>query len=104
MANNGDAQRLAQLEVAIRGTEAVTMSAPDSASTDDVVARVEAAAELCRCVGKYASDHGQYLDQISVAFAEQLQQMVKDYATNVMAAERRKMQELERIMGKITGR
>jgi hypothetical protein len=105
MANgNGDAQRLEKLEVAIRGTEAAMMPAPDTAAADDVVARVEAAAELCRSVGKYASDHGQYLDQISTAFAERLQEMVKDYATNVMAAERRKMSELEKIMGKIAGK
>jgi hypothetical protein len=102
---NGDAQHLEKLELAIRGTEAAMMPVPDSgASPDDVVARVEAAAELCRSVGKYASDHGQYLDQISTAFAERLREMTKEYASNLLAAERRKMAELEKIMGKIAGR
>ena len=105
MANgNGDAQRLEKLELAISGTQAAMMPPSESAAADDVVARVEAAAQLCRDVGKYARDHGQFLDEISVAFAERLQEMVKEYASNLMEAERRKMSELERIMGKIAGR
>jgi hypothetical protein len=102
MSSNGDAQRLEKLEAAITGTQAI-MPAPDSAAADDVVARVEAAAQLCRDVGRYARDHGQYLDEISVAFAEQLKDMVKDYASNLMAAEQRKMADLQKIMGKIAG-
>jgi hypothetical protein len=104
MSSNGDAQRLEKLEAAITGTQTAMMPVPDSAAADDVVARVEAAAQLCRDVGRYARDHGQYLDEISVAFAERLQDMVKEYATNLMAAERRKMAELEKIMGKIAGK
>jgi len=105
MSTNGDAQRLEKLEAAITGATQAIMPAPDSAAAaDDVVARVEAAAQLCRDVGRYARDHGQYLDEISVAFAEQLQEMVKDYASNLMAAEQRKMADLQKIMGKIAGK
>lgn len=113
MAGNGDAQQLEKLEAALTGAQAsaredgrlrpnVPAPVPEAAS-DDVVARVDAAAELCREVGRYASDHGQYLDQISAAFAERLQAMTAEYAANMLAAEERKMAELRKILGKIAG-
>ena len=107
MAGNGDAQRLEKLAVAIMGNQAgpvaTTNSTTDATTStaDDVVARVEAAAELVREAGRYASSHGQYLDEISAAFAERLQAMTSEYASNLLAAEERKMAELRKIMGKL---
>ena len=103
MATNGNSsqQALEKLEATITGGR-VPSPVVDTTS-DDVVARVDAAAELCREVGRYASDHGRYLDEISAAFAERLQAMTKEYAANMLAAEERKMAELRRILGKITG-
>jgi phage host-nuclease inhibitor protein Gam len=103
MATNGNSsttQQLETLEAALTGARRVPAPVAES-STDDVVARVDAAAELCREVGRYASDHGRYLDEISAAFAERLQAMTAEYASNMLAAERRKMAELERILGKL---
>ena len=104
-AGNGDAQ-LRELEIALTSGRPLPKSVATAVSepaTDDVVARVDAAAELCREVGRYASDHGRYLDEISAAFAERLQAMTKEYAANMLAAEERKMGELRRILGKIAG-
>jgi hypothetical protein len=105
MATNGNSSatqtQLEKLEATITGGR-VPSPVVDTTS-DDVVARVDAAAELCREVGRYASDHGRYLDEISAAFAERLQAMTKEYAANMLAAEERKMAELRRILGKIAG-
>lgn len=101
-AGNGSEAQLASLEAALTGARRVPAPVAE-ATTDDVVARVDAAAELCREVGRYASDHGRYLDEISTAFAAKLQQMTAEYARNMLAAEERRMAELRRILGKITG-
>ena len=101
-AGNGSDAQLANLEAALTGARRVPAPVAE-ATSDDVVARVDAAAELCREVGRYASDHGRYLDEISAAFAERLQAMTKEYAANMLAAEERKMAELRRILGKIAG-
>jgi hypothetical protein len=104
MAGNGDAERLEKLALAITGNAPAPMpAAGPTVATDDVVARVEAAAELVREAGRYASDHGQYLDEISAAFAERLRAMTSEYARNLLAAEERKMADLRRIMGKLAG-
>jgi hypothetical protein len=100
-AGNGDAQ-LAKLEAALTGAQQIPAPVPE-ATTDDVVARVDAAAELCREVGRYARDHGAYLDEHSTAFADKLRVMTADYARNMLAAEERRMAELRRILGKIAG-
>jgi hypothetical protein len=102
----GDAERLEKLALAITGNGNAAAPMPTTGptvATDDVVARVEAAAELVREAGRYASDHGQYLDEISAAFAEKLRAMTSEYARNLLAAEERKMAELRKIMGKLAG-
>lgn len=66
----------------------------------DVAALAMAMAERVATAGRYAREHGQYLEQRSIAFAERIQAMVADYAGNMLAAERRKMSELEKILGK----
>jgi hypothetical protein len=105
MATNGNSsttQQLETLEAALTGARRVPAPVAEAAS-DDVVARVDAAAELCREAGRYAKDHGAYLDEISTAFAAKLQQMTAEYAANMLAAEERRMAELRRILGKIAG-
>jgi len=110
-AGNGSEAQLQSLEEALTGMRRVPAPAASTNSTtvatnsttDDVVARVDAAAELCREVGRYAKDHGAYLDEISTAFAAKLQQMTAEYAANMLAAEERRMAELRRILGKIAG-
>lgn len=113
MAGNGDAQRLEQLERAIMGVHpmqnqaarppAGEIASPPNVPTDDVVARAEAVGALCREAGRYARDHGAYIDEISQAFADRLQTMTADYAKNLLAAEERKMAKLREIMGKLAG-
>jgi hypothetical protein len=103
-AGNGDAQRLEQVERAITGTIGQNRpAAVEAPNGDDVVARVDAAAELCREAGRYAKDHGAYLDELSTAFADKLRAITVEYARNMLAAEERRMAELRRILGKIAG-
>jgi hypothetical protein len=107
MAGNGDAQRLEQIERAVMGARrpdsVEATNSTTNSTADDVVARVDAAAELCREAGRYAREHGAYLDELSTAFADKLRAMTADYASNMLAAEERRMAELRRILGKIAG-
>lgn len=100
--NGSTTQQLEHLEAAITGARRVPAPVAEAAS-DDVVARVDAAADLCREAGRYAKDHGAYLDEISTAFADKLRAMTAEYASNMLAAEERRMAEVRRILGKIAG-
>lgn len=106
MANqsNGGADQLQQLEAAItaaRPRPKVPVEAPEQVGADTIVAFAEALAERVTAAGKYAREHGQYIDEVSIAFARQLQAEAQQYAASLLASERRKMAELEKIMGKL---
>ena len=105
MATNGNSSttqtQLEKLEATITGGR-VPSPVVDTTS-DDVVARVDAAAELCREAGRYASDHGALSRRDQRGLCRQLQAMTKEYAANMLAAEERRMAELRRILGKIAG-
>jgi hypothetical protein len=100
MANNGDAQRLEALAVALRDPP-MDVAPASAEATDSVVMRVDAAAQLCREVGRYAREHGEFLHKISTAYAAKLEEMTEEYAQHLLEAEGRKMAELKRIMGKL---
>lgn len=57
------------------------------------------AAEMVRDIGRYAREHGQYLEKISQEFADRIQALGRDYAASLLNSERRKLAELEKIMG-----
>jgi hypothetical protein len=105
MATNGspikvedkDAERLEKLEMALTSAKP-PMGAQEGAG--DVLRYAETLAESIATAGRYARDHGAYLDDISSSYARQLRADAQEYAKNMLAAERRKQAELERILGK----
>ena len=101
MATNGNAELMQQIAKTLDTQPTPRPTADQKISSDDVVARVEAVSELVLEAGRYASNHGQYVDQISTTFAQRLQAMTSEYASQLLAAEERKMSELRKIMGKL---
>ena len=102
MAAGNGAQELEKLEAAItaarpRPKPQVPEEAVDAGT---IVAFAEALAERVTSAGRYAREHGAYIDEVSIAFAKQLQAEAEQYAASLLASERRKMAELEKIMGK----
>lgn len=73
---------------------------PPTSENNDVMAQLSRAAETCREVGRYANEHGRYVEEISVAFAVHLEQLMNEYSSKIIEAERLKMGELQRMIGK----
>lgn len=103
MAAGNGAQELEKLEAAItaaRPRPKVPTEVPEQIDAGTIVAFAEALAERVTAAGRYAREHGAYIDEVSIAFARQLQAEAQQYAESLLASERRKMAELEKIMGK----
>ena len=113
MATNGDAQQLEQVERAITGLRAVTAPAAVNVA-DDIMglaeaqaAQAEAQAAQAEAVAKYVLEHAQFVHAACLGHAEKTRADAqktradaRHFAANLLAAERRKMAELEKIMGK----
>jgi hypothetical protein len=69
-------------------------------STDDITSQIADTAKMIRDIGRYAKEHGDYLKQLSDSFADRLQDSARSYAMDLLASERRKLAELEKIMGR----
>jgi hypothetical protein len=75
--------------------------APDPATVaDDVTNQIAETARMIRDIGRYAKEHGDYLQQLSLTFADRLQEQARDFAAGLLASERRKIAELEKILGR----
>ena len=93
--------QLQQLEAAITAARPRRRHCQSARSGPSTIAAFAAAlAERIEAAGRYAREHGAYIDEVSIAFAKQLQAEAEQYAASLLASERRKMAELEKIMGK----
>lgn len=100
MTGNGDAQQLEKLEAALTGMR--PQPTPATASmVDDIIGLAEAQAEQAEAAAKYILEHAQFIHGACLGHAEKTRADAAHFASNLLAAEQRKMAELARIMGKL---
>lgn len=73
-----------------------------AAAADDITSQIADTARMIRDIGRYAKEHGDYLQKLSDSFADRLQESAQNYALDLLNSERRKLAELEKIMGRGT--
>lgn len=73
-------------------------------AADDITSQIADTARMIRDIGRYAKEHGDYLQKLSDSFADRLQESAQNYAIDLLNSERRKLAELEKIMGRGTKR
>lgn len=99
--NGGDLRQMEKLEQALTGPRSMAPAPTAEGTADDVMTNVAAMAQLCRELGRYAREHGQFIGEICEAFARQEEERGREFAERLLAAEERKMGELRRFMGKL---
>jgi hypothetical protein len=95
---------LAAIENEVRAVKSAATNgggaAPEVTEIDGTIkALVAVLAEKITTAGNYARDHGQYIDDVSGAYAKQLMDHAEAYAQNLLAAEERKRAALEQMLG-----
>lgn len=75
-----------------------------AAAADDITSQIADTAQMIRDIGRYAKEHGDYLQTLSDGFANRLQESARTYVMDLLDSERRKLAELEKIMGRATKR
>ena len=100
MSNNGRAVEVpSERDMLTKIAGAMPMPTGAQEAGENIKRLVEETAARVQRAGRYARDHGQYLDEVSTAFAKQLLADYATFASNVMAAEGRKTAELEKHLG-----
>jgi hypothetical protein len=89
----------AQMAAQMPTDQKISAQVAATTAAQDTMAMAEMLADRARAVGKYAFEHGQYIQQLSDDFALKLLAEARAHAGEVLAAERRKLNELERILG-----
>ena len=89
--NGGDAQKLADLE-------RVIMQTSDSSSTT-LSERMRAVSNMCESVAQSARDHAMFVEEISTAFAQHIDNLSKEFKAKMLESERKFLVELEERIG-----
>ena len=86
----------------VEGMPTPTQGAPrTSPSPDDLGRLTELLARRALDNGKYAREHGEYINGLSVEFAKQLVELGRRYSGDVLAAEGRRTTQLKQALGNV---
>ena len=96
-------RNLSNLEAAITGARPAPAKVEAQELANDLLRIAEAQAECKLSAARYVLEHAQYLHDLCTADAKQSLAKEREFVGHVLAAEERKMAELRRILGKITG-
>lgn len=81
----------------------VTPAAAAGQSASDVAAQVADLTERIRDIGRYSAEHGRYQEDLCNRFADRLLVEAREHNAELLTSERRKLAELENILGKLRG-
>ena len=72
---------------------------PTRAPADNIKAIAEELAHRITEAGRYAREHGEYVDQFAAAFAQRLRQDASEFAQKLVGSEQRRQTDLRQFMG-----
>jgi len=97
-----EADQVEQIERAIIGA-AKARPTVSRGEADDLTSMIAALAMKARDIGRDALEHGKYLHKLCNDFADILENGGGKFTGDVLASERRKLGDLERVLGKLVG-